>query len=974
MTDTQQLDPQQQHQHPLKAAAQAQHQHAPTEPEQPSPAEPPVKDTASSLPTTTLHSDTTSLADLSTQQSTESLSNNITEPSENPHLEVFETEEEIVTEAMQEEEKRMEAAYEKERRERLKMQNHQEFDAHIADQRRNRLNFLITQAGAYSTWLASRLELRQKELTDGKSRTLVSTEDGTKVDGSAVSAQAGSGKGKKRKAGGAAGAAAKKAKGQAVLAEMVQSTRASPREKKGSGDTSGAAVAKQPRSHRQPSLVTGCTLRDYQIIGVEWLISLWEQGLNGILADEMGLGKTLQTISFLAHLIEMKVWGPFLIVSPLSTLANWMSEIARFAPTLKAVLYHGHPTERAAIRKNRLSILNEDFPIVVTSYEMVINDRKYLQKIRWKYIIVDEGHRLKNMNCRLIKELKTYTSANRLILSGTPLQNNLAELWSLLNFLMPDIFENLEDFESWFNFDDLEAGAENKILDKESEEQVVSKLHQILKPFLLRRVKSEVEVDLPKKKEYLVFAPLMPKQKELYDACVRGVQGLRDYMISKVSEDMSREASSSSLDTVAVDKGSDETLDESKENDGGSDEDVNEPRKSKRQSMAGVSYNERVSDAKYFKQLEKKAEADEAMKGVEAPKDVKQSATRIVNNQKLQNLLMQLRKICNHPYIFDLPNEDVDKELNTFAASATVISTTKTGERRDEVAVRLPDIVASSGKMLLLERMLPQLFSRGHKVLIFSQMTRMLDIIADWFEFIKGWKFCRIDGNVTIDERRKQIHDFNTDKDIRVFLLSTRAGGLGINLTSADTVIIFDSDWNPQMDLQAQDRVHRIGQTKPVVVYRLVTNGTIEKKILDRATSKRKLEKLVIHKSEFKGNSRYYKTNKRVLDLTAIAEALASDDTESVTLSSVDQTSVNGDMILLNRVISDEDLNRILDRSPEAFERKSMNNGTGSGAVSGKDTPTEGEAESVVDNARFREVEETRDEGNDLLRSLTASE
>lgn len=187
---------------------------------------------------------------------------------------------------------------------------------------------------------------------------------------------------------------------------------------------------------------------------------------------------------------------------------------------------------------------------------------------------------------------------------------------------------------------------------------------------------------------------------------------------------------------------------------------------------------------------------------------------------------MQLKKVCNHPYLFDISNEELNE--------------TPKG--------RIPEIVAWSGKMLLLERLLPELFARGHKVLIFSQMTRMLDIISDYCESVKEYKYCRIDGSVKLVDRRQQIHEFNTDLNTKLFLLSTRAGGLGINLTAADTVIIFDSDWNPQVDLQAQDRVHRIGQTKPVVIYRFVTAGTIEQKILDKASGKRKLEKLVIHK------------------------------------------------------------------------------------------------------------------------------
>jgi ATP-dependent DNA helicase len=212
-------------------------------------------------------------------------------------------------------------------------------------------------------------------------------------------------------------------------------------------------ITKPSFSARQPALVTGGVLRDYQLAGVEWLISLWENGLNGILADEMGLGKTLQTIGFIAHLKSMQVAGPYLIVTPLSTLANWVNEFKRFAPSINVLLYHGSKEERQHMINRKMpkkKETNADFPVIVTSYEIVMNDRKFLQRYHWKYIVVDEGHRLKNMNCRLIKELKTYSSANRLLLTGTPLQNNLAELWSLLNFLLPDIFDDLDMFQSWF--------------------------------------------------------------------------------------------------------------------------------------------------------------------------------------------------------------------------------------------------------------------------------------------------------------------------------------------------------------------------------------------------------------------------------------------------------------------------------------------------------------------------------------------
>ncbi len=318
---------------------------------------------------------------------------------------------------------------------------------------------------------------------------------------------------------------------EAAKQEAEQANKKAKTESSSDTATSKNKDADESGRRNQPKLVTGAKMREYQLDGLEWLISLYENGLNGILADEMGLGKTLQTISFLAHLREKGVWGPFLVVAPLSTINNWVLEFERFTPDIPAVMYHGDPEERRNIRDRRLRMPRDKedkqrqktFPVVVTSYELIIRDRKWLANFPWKFIVVDEGHRLKNLNCRLIRELKTYRSANRLILSGTPLHNNLAELWSLLNFILPDIFDDLATFETWFDFSDIhEEEGQSRILSKENSSQVITQLHEILKPFLLRRLKVDVETDLPPKKEYLLYAPLTELQKELYNSVVNG--------------------------------------------------------------------------------------------------------------------------------------------------------------------------------------------------------------------------------------------------------------------------------------------------------------------------------------------------------------------------------------------------------------------------------------------------------------------
>lgn len=546
----------------------------------------------------------------------------------------------------------------------------------------------------------------------------------------------------------------------------------------------------------------------------------------------------------------MKVSGPYLIVTPLSTLANWVNEFKRFAPSINVLLYHGSKEERQHMVNRKMPKKKEttpDFPIIVTSYEIVMNDRKFLQRYNWKYIVVDEGHRIKNLNCKLIKELKSYASANRLLLTGTPLQNNLAELWSLLNFLLPDIFDDLDMFQSWFDFSDIhQKSGQDRIIKEEEEDRIISSLHTILKPFLLRRLKSDVEHSLPKKKEYLLSCPLTVAQKSLYDAILK--RDVRDYLIKRKAGDVQ-------------------------------DEPV---------AKKAVSYKE-VSDRQYFKELEQQKEEVE---NKTPHQDKRTAAIKQVNGLHLQNLVMQLRKVCNHPFLFDWPLDP--------ATNAPVMN---------------DQLVAQSGKVMVLDRLLTELFARGHKVLVFSQMTKMLDILEDWAIELKGWPICRLDGSVSQEVRRQQIEEFNDPtSDKKLFLLSTRAGGLGINLTAADTVVLFDSDWNPQMDLQAQDRVHRIGQTKPVLIYRFVAANTVEAKMLDRATAKRRLEKLVIHKGKFKtpiGSQRDQENTVREL-----AEILASEDGEQVQI-----VSEGG------QAISDDDLEKLLDRSEAVFEGRNAGGG-----------------------------------------------
>lgn len=461
-----------------------------------------------------------------------------------------------------------------------------------------------------------------------------------------------------------------------------------------------------------PPFVNG-KMRDYQVAGLNWLVSLHENGISGILADEMGLGKTLQTISFLAYLRHVcDIPGPHLITVPKSTLDNWKREFAMWAPEVNVLVLHGDKEERHRLINEEL--LDENFDVCVTSYEVVLREKSHLKKFAWEYIIVDEAHRIKNEESSLSQIIRVFNSRNRLLITGTPLQNNLHELWSLLNFLLPDVFGDSTVFDQWFS---------NQESDQDT---IVQQLHRVLRPFLLRRVKSDVEKSLLPKKEINLYVPMSEMQVKWYQ-----------------------------------------------------------------------------------KILEKDIDAVNGAAGK------RESKTRLLN------IVMQLRKCCNHPYLFE-------------GAEPGPPYTT------DE------HLVFNSGKMVVLDKLLRRMKQQGSRVLIFSQMSRVLDILEDYCVF-REYNYCRIDGTTSHEDRIASIDDYNKPgSDKFVFLLTTRAGGLGINLTSADIVVLFDSDWNPQADLQAMDRAHRIGQTKQVVAFRFVTEKAIEEKVLERAAQKLRLDQLVI--------------------------------------------------------------------------------------------------------------------------------
>lgn len=469
-----------------------------------------------------------------------------------------------------------------------------------------------------------------------------------------------------------------------------------------------------------PGYIDG-QMRDYQIQGLNWMISLYENNISGILADEMGLGKTLQTVSFLGYLRYIRgISGPHIVIVPKSTLHNWHKEFNRWTPEVDALVLTGDKETRAKIISEQL--LTCKFDVLITSYELVLREKAHLKKFAWQYIVVDEAHRIKNEESMLSQIIRVFESRNRLLVTGTPLQNNLHELWALLNFILPDVFSDSQVFDEWFEG---QGG---------DQDAVIKQLHRVLRPFLLRRVKSDVEKSLLPKKETNLYIGMSDMQVKWYQ-----------------------------------------------------------------------------------KLLEKDIDAVNGAVG-------KREKTRLLN------IVMQLRKCCNHPYLFE-------------GAEPGPPYTT------DE------HLVYNCGKMLVLDKLLRRLKEKGSRVLIFSQMSRMLDILEDYC-LMRQYQYCRIDGQTDHEDRINAIDEYNKpDSEKFVFLLTTRAGGLGINLTTADTVVLYDSDWNPQADLQAMDRAHRIGQTKQVYVYRFVTENAIEEKVLERAVQKLKLDQLVIQQGRAQSNT-----------------------------------------------------------------------------------------------------------------------
>lgn len=710
-----------------------------------------------------------------------------------------------------------------------------------------------------------------------------------------------------------------------------------------------------------PSLLRG-NLRPYQKQGLNWLASLYNNSTNGILADEMGLGKTIQTIALISYLAcEHHIWGPHLIVVPTSVMLNWEMEFKKFAPGFKVLTYYGSPQQRAQKRKGWNK--PDSFHVCITSYQLVVHDQQTFKRKKWKYMILDEAHNIKNFRSTRWKALLNFNTENRLLLTGTPLQNNLIELWSLLYFLMPSSkatqsmpegFANLEDFQQWFGkpvdkiMEQTTLAGGSDIIDEnerttskmdDETRNTVSRLHQVLRPYILRRLKKDVEKQMPGKYEHIVYCRLSKRQRFLYDdfmtraktketlvsgnflSIINCLMQLRkvcnhpdlfevrpvvtsyvmpksvaqsykpmeglvrrvlydDQIINKinlnvlnldlinannanyfVAESINRLQSSKQLSEQI--KSMDQFI-------------KDQPQVEKLDYSDCLSYHRNVKLSEYI-DTKSKLEHTLYLNKLRCERSPIYSEglllkLRIVNNLKLETAKDLIRTI---PEFADYMGDIIDKysmttplvvaldmkdQLIPISVQHKVLNEVSMNKIENpfhkaqvKLTVAFPDkqlLQYDCGKLQKLATLLQELTAGGHRALIFTQMTKVLDILEQFLN-IHGYRYMRLDGATKIEDRQLLTEKFNRDNRIPVFILSTRSGGLGINLTGADTVIFYDSDWNPAMDKQCQDRCHRIGQTRDVHIYRFVSEYTIESNILKKANQKRQLDNVVIQEGEF---------------------------------------------------------------------------------------------------------------------------
>lgn len=761
-------------------------------------------------------------------------------------------------------------------------------------------------------------------------------------------------------------------------------------------------------SIESPSSFFG-NLKHYQLKGLNWLDNLFEQGINGILADEMGLGKTIQAIALLAHISERRNnWGPFLVISPNATLYNWQQEVNKFCPNLKVLPYWGGLKERKTLRKffnpSNLYTKQSSFHVCITSYQFIVQDQKVFHKINWQYMILDEAHSIKNVNSIRWNTLLEFSCRNRLLLTGTPIQNSMSELWALLHFIMPKLFDSHEQFQEWFS-KDIEAHSQQK---GELNKEQLKRLHTILKPFMLRRVKKDVENEIGPKTEIEISCEMTKKQSLLYNTIKKKLSNISDLFTSidsklKVENLMNlvmqfrkvcnhpelfernigkipfnfRDLTNRRSTTYIISKEDIHYCQPDRYSAIGYyipkliyDEIVSEKNKidniRKNLNILNIfseyifmnksigSYKSFINNSlfnilkmlPYKDELFKYKDHDEVVFSIcllHYTKKYKEKKEYIENNMienffnnysysspsiliyKSKDFLIQnkdflyinynfFNNICisdtktkrfyipsvlsylpdilcssksfhirynnqiNNPlykkliFGFDFLQKEIlpksiFKYFSIFPHSSQFIREIQHGTLYSSfpshfnshlslTQFELPSferLVSECSKLKTLDSLLIKLYHEGHRVLIFCQMTKMIDILEEYMGR-RRFSYFRMDGSTDITDRRDMVNEFQSSGQPFAFLLSTRAGGLGVNLTAADTVIFYDNDWNPTMDAQATDRVHRIGQIKPVTIYRLVTKNSIEERILKRAQQKQNVQTTVYSGGAFKAD------------------------------------------------------------------------------------------------------------------------
>lgn len=592
-------------------------------------------------------------------------------------------------------------------------------------------------------------------------------------------------------------------------------------------------------------------LKDYQLRGLNWLVNLYNQGINGILADDMGLGKTIQSISFLGYLFEtLKLKGPFLIVTPTSTLPNWVSELERFIPDFEVLKYYGNIKERKKLKFH-------NYNIVLTSYSLILSDEKLFQKTKWQYLILDEAQAIKSNKSLRWKKLLSIKSRNRLLLTGTPIQNNLKELWSLLHFIMPSLFDNLVEFEEWF------VKMEGDKLDR---------LHLILKPFMLRREKKDVLLELKNKLIKVIYCNLSYKQEVLYRKTeMKYPIDFKNEQITNVLMNYRKICNHPSLykrdeiETGLSFNDCDDVV-------GIGYKSVlkrkiplvfteNEPAKrikyksSEVVNDSGALRASQLINSAFISSTDNEESCEE-----NAPEcDISGDPIYITGNTELtykMKLALEyeqemLRRV---PILHYKGTVEAPIKLITQNGNPIEFLSSRKRQLKIENGVKIPkagDLIKDSGKLETLDILLRTLYKGNHRVLVYFQMTKMMDLAEKYME-IRKYEYLRLDGSTKINDRKDLVKQWQSEH-IFIFLLSTRAGGLGINLTAADTVIFYDSDWNPTIDKQAMDRVHRMGQLRDVTVYKLVCKNTVEEKIMEMASKKDEIQRLIIDKGDFVG-------------------------------------------------------------------------------------------------------------------------